>query len=773
MREIQLYIKDKRVDLFDDETIEVKSSIQDARDIGKVFTDYSKTFSVPASSTNNQIFKHFYNFSIDDGFDGRVRHSSQIHINHLPFKRGRVFLNGVVMKNKKPSAYRITFFGNTVSLKDKFGDLKLSSLDLSDFDFDFSHTDIYNTFTSVGKTVDGDTSAMIFPLITPKKRLFYDDDLDNTNSQNYDGNLYRPASITSLTDRQKQQYFKRGLTEADLKPAIKVYHIIKAIEQKFDLVFIPDDTSGTEDFLSIHNEAMANLYMWISNTAGNITDKEDEGNYFYSGIPRSFTSHSSNNHNFSWFSESNGNFQVSSGFTELIAADSMEFNVKIRPADGYGTVKYRVKFVNVQNGQFQTIEGSGDTNGEVTIASGLSTGQTFRIEFSSKAPMEDTEIIFEARKTFQLAWLFGDEVESYTTLDSGTGFDTNTNRITIKDEMPDMKIIDFMKGLFQMFNLTAYVIDDETDDEYDTDANGDPNVVKVLTLDDYYADAVNNQSGGTLDITDYIDTKAHTVDTSLPFSEIEFAYEENTTVIKENHTRTFGEVFGDSTLSISQVYPDTDYFFGEKYKIKPPFTILKYERIEGTDIQWGYAAGGDFQVEEGDFSDLDDILAPKGNYTAENIKPLLFYGVRETSHDGFNFSDSAGTQSNYVSTGYYRPSNTNETVTKNVNDVYDTPPDFALTFDAEIDEFLLHDFGRFSNSLFNKFYKNYITSVFDKNKRMFKFTAYMPPSFLIHYRLNDQLKIQDTLYRINSITTNLTSGKTTLELINLNSEEVL
>ena len=773
MREIQLYIKDERVDLFDDETIEVKSSIQDAKDIGKVFTDYSQTFSIPASSANNRIFKHFYNFNIDDGFDGRVRHSAQININHLPFKRGRVFLNGVVMKNKKPSAYRITFFGNTISLKDKFGDLKLNILDLSDFDFDFSHTDVYNLFTSVGKTVDGDTSAMIFPLITPKKRLFYDSDLSNTNSQNYDGNLYRPADISSLNATQKQQYFKRGLTESDLKPAIKVYHIVKAIEEKFDLVLVPDDTSGTEDFLSIHNEAMSNLYMWISNNAGNVTDKEDEDNYFYSGIPTSFVQHAHYDTNYSWFSESNGIFQISSGFTDEISQDSMHFYLKVYPADGYGTIDWRAKFVNIESGQYQTVEGSGNVAAEIDIPSGLSRGQSYRIEFSSKAPMQNTEIIFEARKRYQVQWFGGDEKETYTTLDSGTGFTTNTNRIAIKDELPDIKIIDFIKGLFQMFNLTAYVIDDETDSEYGVDSNGEPNVVKIMTLDDYYSDAVNNQSGGTIDVTDYIDVKGHTVDTSLPFSEIEFTYKENTTIVKENHKRAFGEVFGDSTVSIAEVYPDTDYFFGEKYKINPPFTILKYERIEDTDIQWGYAAGGDFQVEEGDFSDVNDILAPKGNYTAENIKPLLFYGIRETSHDGFNFSNSSGTQSNYVTGGYYRPSNTNENVSKDINDVYSTPPDFALTFDAEIDEFLLHDFGRFSNSLFNKFYKNYITSVFDKNKRMFKFTAYMPPSFLIHYRLNDQLKIQDTLYRINSITTNLTSGKTTLELINLNPSEII
>ena len=51
----------ERVELFDFESIELNYSFQDVRDISKVFTDYSKTFYVPASPTNNKIFKHYYN----------------------------------------------------------------------------------------------------------------------------------------------------------------------------------------------------------------------------------------------------------------------------------------------------------------------------------------------------------------------------------------------------------------------------------------------------------------------------------------------------------------------------------------------------------------------------------------------------------------------------------------------------------------------------------------------------------------------------------------
>ena len=70
MQELILYIKPQqrdnveqdyvKVDLFKEEIVSLTQVIQDIRDIDKVFTDFSKTFSIPASSTNNKLFKHWY-----------------------------------------------------------------------------------------------------------------------------------------------------------------------------------------------------------------------------------------------------------------------------------------------------------------------------------------------------------------------------------------------------------------------------------------------------------------------------------------------------------------------------------------------------------------------------------------------------------------------------------------------------------------------------------------------------------------------------------------
>ena len=61
MLKLQLYIEGKEVEMFKDESITLTQNITDVKKIDAVLTDYSRSFTVPASKNNNKIFKHFYN----------------------------------------------------------------------------------------------------------------------------------------------------------------------------------------------------------------------------------------------------------------------------------------------------------------------------------------------------------------------------------------------------------------------------------------------------------------------------------------------------------------------------------------------------------------------------------------------------------------------------------------------------------------------------------------------------------------------------------------
>src|SRR5690554_3212789 len=126
---VDVYIEGERLDLFEDESINVVQSVTDVKDISKIYADYSQSFHVPASKRNNRIFKNYYNVDIDNGFDARTRKDGVININTLPFKTGGIRLDGVALKDKVPASYRITFFGKSVNVKDKLGDDKLGDLE--------------------------------------------------------------------------------------------------------------------------------------------------------------------------------------------------------------------------------------------------------------------------------------------------------------------------------------------------------------------------------------------------------------------------------------------------------------------------------------------------------------------------------------------------------------------------------------------------------------------------------------------------------------------
>jgi hypothetical protein len=140
---IQLYIEGQRVELFKDESITITDSIQNVKDIEKVFTAFTQSFSIPASKTNNKIFKHYYNFDITNGFDARKKVAATIELNSMPFQTGKIKLEGVDMKNNKPHTYRITFFGDIVDLKDNLGEAKLSDLNFpTSLDLNYDATTI-------------------------------------------------------------------------------------------------------------------------------------------------------------------------------------------------------------------------------------------------------------------------------------------------------------------------------------------------------------------------------------------------------------------------------------------------------------------------------------------------------------------------------------------------------------------------------------------------------------------------------------------------------
>ena len=276
MRNIEIYIENTRLDLFDDETIQITDSIQDVKDIKKVFTAFSQTFKVPASNNNNKLFKHYYNADID-GYDGRFRKDALIKIDGVDYKFGKIALNSASLHHNVVTEYDLTFYGKTLELSDVLGDDTLRSLRgefIQRYNFSFSQSFIqdglekgyvYNTATNQLETVTDDTFELCFPFLSSSSYYFYDSNpLGNYLKSNVDSRNIFPNATT----------VPRGIHYDDLKPALKVSKIIEAIQDEYPISF-------SDDFFSSSNKPYDELFLWLQRESGTLSQQIGSNEYKY------------------------------------------------------------------------------------------------------------------------------------------------------------------------------------------------------------------------------------------------------------------------------------------------------------------------------------------------------------------------------------------------------------------------------------------------------------------------------------------------------------
>jgi hypothetical protein len=683
MLNLQLFIEGQEVDLFQDESVTLTQTIQDVKDIEKVFTDFSRSFNVPASKTNNKIFKHFYDYHII-GFDARKKKDAEIYLNYKLFKKGKIKLEGATRKDNKAHTYNITFFGNGINLKDLIGEDKLDALSmLKDDAFKFTYSDAnIKTYMQSGLDITYDNitfdDAIIFPLITHTKRLVYDSAVgsayDNTDTQN---NIAYEAGST------------HGLQLSQLKPALRLYPILKAIERQYNITF-------STDFFNTTNLPFYNLYLWLHNKTGGLF--EDEGNV----TPV-------------------GGFTL--GYVNGSTIDLFENNFSTPQADQVGTVAGRKErrmdltivpsvsdefnFIIYKNGEvyerYDNISRDATTL-EYREIRGLvleAGNYTFAIE-------SDTPSTYDFRIYIERDGFGKDDV--YFTASAEVLTDV---QFRPANQLPDLKVIDFITSLFKMFNLTSF--------------QNDAGVIEVKTLDNFYASSTT-----TWNITEYLDKSESSVDSVLPYKQVNLRYDGHDNFFAKNHSELFNQEWG--TLQ----YRASDKFEGQSYTITIPLEHFKYEKLKDingdtfTNLQWGWSA---------------DIKQ------SPNLgKPLFFYPIQQSETIGVIESD--GDLASH--TGVYIPSNSvSATDSQNIN------------FNSEINEFGLVPY---TQTLFDTYYKNYVKEIFDPQRRLTKVKAFLPLSMTMNLSLADKVRIFDNLYRINKLTTNFETTQSTLELINVKEE---
>ena len=734
MQKITLYIQPQlrftttaqdyvSVDMMEEDLITLTQVIQDVKSIDKVFTDFSQTFNLPASKTNNKIFKYWYNPDVE-GFDNQLLANARIELNHFAYKEGKIRLESVTMRNNVPSLYKVTFFGNTITLNDLIGEDSLTALDwLANFNHDAGDADVKDGLEnginfSINSVAYND--GIIYPLIAHSQQYIYDNQNGSTNLQ---------SGLNISTNATQNN--KRGVLPEDLKPAILIKNIIKAIEEKYSLTF------KTSEFFD--SSTMNNLYMWLHRDKGKMVSPSniivDNHAFSCTGEPSVACTH---------FGSGSPPFGPKAGsgvytFNDNQTGEQPEgftFETEIQPTAGNTTKIYTVQIINKVTGNIVASLENVTGNKSVSVGFGFSTVNpitpTDAFQLATRVLTNESSFNFNVEIDCQ-HFVYNTSTQVYDTFAGNFTSDssiTTNAKIVILDQIPDIKVLDFLNGMFRMFNLTAFV-----------DFNGQ---IVVKKLDDFFAGGDNH------DVTEYVKNTEHSISKTTPYSEIDLEYAEPKSILAQTFLNTNNRKYG-------EIEYKSDLKEGGAYKVTAPFEHMLYSRLSdltaltNTDIQTGCF--------------LDDDLNPSIG------QPLVFYGVYRTGiSTGINFLSGTtrpetygalcATGTNSTITSYWMPHHANELGSAS------TAPSINLNFGSEIDTYNLTDYGGNNNSLFQLNYEDYITDVYSKKARLYKFSAVLPLKILLQLTLDDKIIIGTRLYKINSMTTKLQSGETEFELLN-------
>lgn len=143
------------VDLFNDETIELNRQLKDLQDLSTVWTDYTQSFQIPASDTNNQIFSDWFDENVVLGaWNPNLGKDATLLIHSLPVYDGRVEFIGCKYKDGIPQLYNIVFYGTTKKLLDLWGQDLLNSISWSAYTHIANYTNIQSSWD--GTLLGGD-----------------------------------------------------------------------------------------------------------------------------------------------------------------------------------------------------------------------------------------------------------------------------------------------------------------------------------------------------------------------------------------------------------------------------------------------------------------------------------------------------------------------------------------------------------------------------------------------------------------------------------------
>lgn len=401
-----------------------------------------------------------------------------------------------------------------------------------------------------------------------------------------------------------------------------------------------------------------------------------------------------------------GDYSLTTQTYTIIAEQETELRVNYTTTSAND---YRIQvFVNGQLASSRAHSGGVTSIQNLGI---LNVGDVLQIRFAPPVEWDASAItlntISASVEYFYLgSWNQGDTVGRATA-------QSITNEVVIADQLPEQKISDFIGSLVRAFNLVIVPV---AKNKYD-----------IEPLDNWYAE------GSTREVSEYVDTEEVNINKPSLYRRINFKYNETGAVLGEQYRLQNDIGYGDLNADFA--------FDGEDFNVEVGFDNMLFERLNNLN-------NGISQINVG--KSITREIEP---YIGQ---PVIFYNAGAiTINDGYTFAYIDMNNNEQEKSQFWLASNVNSRVAASVTK--------TLNFGTEVDPYLLQGF---SQGLYNTYWSDYITDLYDTSRRVFMYKAQMPLGVMLALKLNDKLTIGERNYIINQVKLNLTTGEAQLELLN-------
>ncbi len=751
----------QQLDLFEDENIFYENKLRELDEVGAVFNDSTNTFSVPATKRNNKILKYWFeiNYIKTDSitfnqtqktFNPQKRVEAYIEIGTIPYRFGRLQLENIETERGLPTSYSLTFYSEVLSLEEVFGEDTLrdliSSNDESDYEFEWTLDnvrDLMTRFSSAVRNINNEAFErdLMIPLI-----FSHEGDISYKTGEDSDISL-------------------NPLSTSKFRPSYKLLRLINLIEQKYNLKF---------DSKFFETPAFQNLYVWLNRNEDIFVQPFNLGEVVLTGDNIDLTYYS-----FSGSGSATQEFLPNISLTlanDLSKVHKFDNNTGIMTSTyDYKqpwfqiplTSSYRIKtFVTIQ---LERVNNAILPRGEVEVFD-VETGNTFEVlsepggtvsqyfstvldvnynadnlQDNTFPPETVQNIGFRyvvdgvdsnvvginidfATRVYSVGDGYQTIVEKFNigSLVNFVSFPTNgvKTNFNIKNNLPDITVLDFLKGLIKQFNLII------RPKKFELIGSGDTLDKRVTYVVDTFESYIN--SGNVLDLTPNLDLEKAVSERKEVDKSISFLYEENDSIFAEIQGYGNGrQVFDVDSKENREIE------FGLEISLP---TRLK-SNLEGTDTNLNMYV---LQDEEGEPTWTENLLIHYNNGVVRVDDNTAEIGTIKMDYSGTEFE---------LSEVPLIDSSNSESFNQVTNDM-----NFS-SVGSNWHKVNLTDKNQYAN-----YFKPYLDNIYDKQNRVTNFNLNLPYNLISKLDLDSTVLIQNNQYLVEDVKINLLNGETSLKV---------